>query len=253
MVKYNKNEHIKLSASSVQTFEQCPRRWYHRYIEKSYPDVPEDEWTQFGNFIHDIAEHFLGGNLQDYKKLVAETLPNYDISPTYREKIIPATKNLYIYCCQRFKKDDVIDRERKIEVYYKDIFFLTGKLDILHARGDTVTVIDWKSSKAEKDHSFQLSFYKILLERFDLIHVDELKCEIVYLCADTQDGLLFVEPYTITKAEVSEAIARIDALISTYKHLGVNNKEKWRKKTGPLCEYCDYFKAKICAGKEQIK
>jgi CRISPR/Cas system-associated exonuclease Cas4 (RecB family) len=241
---------LKISASSVQTYEQCPRRWYYRYIEKLYPKVPEEEWTQFGNFIHDVAEHFKGGTLEEFKALVAEILPNYAISPAYKPKVIPAIKNLYIYATQRFKNDDVIDRERKIEVPYKDQFILTGKLDILHVRNNDVTVIDWKSSKAEKDHAFQLAFYKILLELFDIIKVDVLNCEIVYLCAETQDNLLFVEKYKITKDEVEDAIRRIDSLICTYNHLG-NVKEKWRMKTGPLCKFCDYFKANICEGKKE--
>lgn len=247
---YDKNIHIKLSTSSVQTFEQCPRRWFLRYIEKSYPDVPEEEWTQFGNFIHDVAEHFHGGTLAEFKKLIAETLPKYKISPKYREKIIPASKNLFIYCNQNFKKDDVIDRERKVEIPFKKKFFLTGKIDVLHIRGNKVSIIDWKTSKAEKDHSFQLAFYKYLLELLDFIEGDDLECEIVYLCAEDHDELLYVSKYTIARDDVESAKARIEALIATYENLGTTDKEKWRKKVGPLCKYCDYYKAKICDGKK---
>jgi RecB family exonuclease len=241
---------IKISASSVQTYEQCPRRWFYRYIQKLYPKVPEEEWTQFGNFIHDVAEHYTGGTLEEFKKLAAEKLKKYVISPTYKHKVIPAIKNLYVFCNQRFQADDVIDRERKIEIPYRENFILTGKLDILHVRNNTVTIIDWKSSKAEKDHSFQLAFYKLLLDLFDIVKTDVLHCEIVYLCATTQDDLLYVEKYQITKTEADDAIRRIEALIRTYKYLGTTDKEKWRMKPGPLCEYCDFFKAKICEGKK---
>lgn len=248
---FDKKQHIKLSTSSVQTFEQCPRRWFHRYIQKIFPKVPEEEWTQFGNFIHDVAEHFTGGTLVEFKKLVAETLPKYKISEKYRQKIIPAAKNLYIYCNQKFKVGDVIERERKVEIPFKKKFFLTGKIDVLHVRGNKITIIDWKSAKAEKDYTFQLAFYMYLLELIDFVHADVLECEVVYLCAEDHDELLYVSEYTITKDEVENAKARIEGLMRSYEVLGTDDINRWRKKVGPLCKYCDYYKAKICDGKKE--
>jgi RecB family exonuclease len=247
---YNKNEHIKLSTSSVSTFEQCPRRWFYRYVRKLYPDVEESEWTAFGNFIHDIAENFKDDcTLKEFKELVASRIKNYEFSEKYRNKVLPAIKNLFIYCKQNFKKDDIVLREKKIDFHYKGKFFLTGKIDIIHMSGNKVKVIDWKTSKEEKDSSFQLSFYKFLLEIIDLVKVESLECEIVYLCADQKDELLYVSKYNIEKDDVMSAIARIEALIKTYEVLGTENIEKWRMKTGPLCNYCDYFKSKDCPGR----
>ena len=247
---YDKNIHIKLSPSSVSTYEQCPRRWFYRYIRRLYPEVEESEFTEFGNLIHDIAENFKDGcSLKEFKELVASRLKFYDLTEKYRMKLIPAVKNLYVYCNQKFGKDDVIDRERKVEFHYKGKFFLTGKIDVIHARGNKITIIDWKTSKAEKDHSFQLSFYKFLLEIIDLIHVDSLECEIVYLCAEEKEELLYVSKYTIEKDDVLSAISRIEGLIKAYEKLGDTDINKWRKKTGPLCNYCDYYKSKNCDGK----
>ena len=246
---YDKTQHIKLSPSSVSTYEQCPRRWFFRYIKRLYPEVEEPEFTEFGNLVHDIAENFKDGcTLKEFKELVTEKLKFYELTDKYRLKLIPAIKNLFIYCTQNFKKDDVVDRERKVEFHYKGKFFLTGKIDVIHARGNKIKVIDWKTSKAEKDHSFQLSFYKFLLEIIDLVKVDSLEAEIVYLCAEQKDELLYVSKYTIEKDDVMSAISRIEALMAAYDRLGTEDIEKWRKKTGPLCKYCDYYKSKDCDG-----
>jgi hypothetical protein len=246
---FDKTQHIKLSTSCVSCYEQCPRRWYFRYIKKLYPKVDEPDFNQFGNLVHDIAENFKDGcSLKEFKQLVAEKLQFHELTEKYRAKLIPAVKNLYIYCSQNFKKDDVISREKKIDKHYKGKFFLTGKIDVIHLRGNRVKIVDWKTSKAEKDHSFQLAFYKFLLEIIDLVKVDTLECEIVYLCADEKDELLYVSKYNIEKDDVQSAINRIDGLIKTYERLGTDNIEKWRKKTGPLCKYCDYYKSEDCDG-----
>jgi RecB family exonuclease len=185
-IVFNKTEHIKLSTSSVQTYEQCPRRWYYRYIQKLFPKVEESKWTAFGNFIHDVAENYKDGcSLKEFKELVAERLKFHEIDESYRCKIVPAIKNLYIYCNQRFKPGDVIDRERKIEFHYKDKFFITGKIDVIHARLNDVSVIDWKTSKSEKDHSFQLAIYMFMLEVDGLFLFQKLIAKL-FICVLTR-------------------------------------------------------------------
>jgi hypothetical protein len=69
------------------------------------------------------------------------------------------------------------------------------------------------------------------------------------LCADEKDELLYVSKYVIEKDDVQSALARIENVITAYNRLGTADEEKWKKKTGKLCEYCDYYKAKICDGK----
>jgi RecB family exonuclease len=242
------NNIIKISPSSVQTLEQCPRKWFHRYIEKIYPDVPDNDAAAFGEFIHDIAEHYSGDSLETLKELAKQTLKHYTIAADYKSKVIPAIKNFYIYYMKKFRKDGVLDRERKIEIPYEDNFLLTGKIDVLYAEGNKVCIIDWKTSKSEKDHSFQLSFYYYVLKLMNLIDVDQLECEIVYLCPeDTME--LYVSKYTLDKSDMESAAARIKNLMEYTKKLGTN-KDKWRKKLGPLCNWCDYKKANICSGKE---
>lgn len=49
---------LKLSTSSIKTYEQCPRKYWFQYIEK--PDIEKKDWDhlKLGNFIHEVLEHF---------------------------------------------------------------------------------------------------------------------------------------------------------------------------------------------------
>mgnify|MGYP001965566134 FL=1 len=49
---------LKLSVSSIGTFEKCPKKYHYRYIEK--PAVVRNKWdfTEFGSCAHLILELF---------------------------------------------------------------------------------------------------------------------------------------------------------------------------------------------------
>lgn len=244
------NDKIKISASSIQTLEQCPRKWFLRYIRKLYPEVGEKDATEFGSFVHDVAEHYNGDGLEQMTKIAKEALGKYKFNRDYKNKVKTAIKNLYIFYTKRFKNGE-LEKEQKYECHYRDNFFLTGKLDVLYFEEEgKVYILDWKTSKAEKDHSFQLAFYVFLLNFMKRINLKTVDCEVVYLCPDKNDMELYVSPYTIDQDDVKSAVARFENLITQYKCLGVEDIEKWRKKTGPLCNWCDYYKSGDCTGKE---
>jgi len=54
--KINKIEILKLSASSMNTYKQCPLKYYYNYIEKA----PRKQWVHFqlGNLCHKALEIF---------------------------------------------------------------------------------------------------------------------------------------------------------------------------------------------------
>jgi ATP-dependent exoDNAse (exonuclease V) beta subunit len=137
--------------------------------------------------------------LEEFKELVNSVKPKYQLTEEYQRKLKTAIKNLYIYCYKRFKSTDIISKEKKLEIYYKDVFFLTGKVDVIHVRDDQLTVMDWKTSKSEGDHSFQLSFYKHLLNLLKFINGENLPCEIIYLCAEDKNEILHISEYSIDK------------------------------------------------------
>ena len=49
---------IKLSVSSMDTYEKCPKKYHYTYIEK--PNIVKQKWhhTEFGSCAHKILEIF---------------------------------------------------------------------------------------------------------------------------------------------------------------------------------------------------
>jgi RecB family exonuclease len=78
---------IKISPSSVQTLDKCPRAWFFRYIKKLYPDVEKDGAAEFGSFVHDIAENFKKCSISEYKELVKKSLAKFKLTDKYRAKV----------------------------------------------------------------------------------------------------------------------------------------------------------------------
>src|SRR5574342_655910 len=60
-------EIVKLSASSIKTYEQCPKKYYFTYIEKA----PRKEWEHFdlGNLCHKTLEIFHRIYMNDGNKM----------------------------------------------------------------------------------------------------------------------------------------------------------------------------------------
>lgn len=46
---------VYLSPSAASTWNQCPRRWYHKYVDK-LPEPPPGEPAVLGNFVHTVLE-----------------------------------------------------------------------------------------------------------------------------------------------------------------------------------------------------
>lgn len=73
------NVQQRLSASRLETFGTCPRRYFFKYGLKVFPpdqcDVDPDRWLdalQFGSLVHEVFEEFLRGHTEK------DLLPNYD-------------------------------------------------------------------------------------------------------------------------------------------------------------------------------
>lgn len=80
--KINKVFEGSYSASKIQTFIDCPRKFYFNYVEKMIPDLhfnrDIDPMTS-GSIIHEIIEVFFKQNLQpeELKQLTSKTMSKY--------------------------------------------------------------------------------------------------------------------------------------------------------------------------------
>ena len=68
------------SLSSIKTFDQCPKKYYHVKVAKDYEENFETEAILYGNEFHKAAEDYVGGTVDkldprfDYAKTVLDKL-----------------------------------------------------------------------------------------------------------------------------------------------------------------------------------
>jgi putative RecB family exonuclease len=64
---------VYLSPSAASTWQQCPRRWWHKYVDK-IPEPPPGEPAVIGNFVHGVLENLTKLDPEERTKDAAKTL-----------------------------------------------------------------------------------------------------------------------------------------------------------------------------------
>ena len=126
---------IKWSYSSLKTFQQCPKKYYHTRVAKDFQDG-DSTATIYGKEVHKVAEDFIrdGTPIPEKYKYITPTLEAL--------KNIPGTAYCEIELGLRvdksacgFKDDDVWWR---------------GIADLLIVNGEEAYLVDYKTSKNAK-------------------------------------------------------------------------------------------------------
>jgi hypothetical protein len=170
------------SFSSIKTFDQCPKKYYHLKVAKDYAEDFNTEAILYGNEFHKAAEEYVGGVVKEldprfgYAKAALDRLIGMkgDKLCEYRMGL---TENLEP--CEFFAKD----------VWYRGI----ADLVILDRESGVAKVFDYKTGKSAKyADKGQLELMALCIFK----HFPEIKV--------VKGGLLFVvcnafvkESYTI--------------------------------------------------------
>lgn len=245
-----------ISHSSMETMEQCLLKWYLRYIEKNKPKVDNFD-TLLGDIIHRMIQKYEGVNsksLNDtFKSIVTEVQPKSEFIDNYKPRLAKAVRNFAKFWNERLKDVGLTktEKERKFITNAPiEGFKLIGIMDIYFKRNNVITLLDWKTSKKVSDHSEQLAFYFLLLKLMGEIPEDQttFDAEIIYLSLIAEEDYKVVK-YHLDEKDLDAACYRLDSYIRRIQQKS-KVKENYPKKPGPLCPWCDYYKAGICNGKE---
>ncbi|MBU0471094.1 MAG: PD-(D/E)XK nuclease family protein [Nanoarchaeota archaeon] len=252
------------SPSSINTYKQCPRKYYYHYIEE-LPTTPSIHLIR-GKIVHEVLENFYEIdskiNSEDALRLHLFWLLEKTWSEHYSELLelnmderklksyYDESKMMLQNWFSRFKKKLRVQLKngstfkkavkhltpiREME-FTSDNFKVRGFMDVVFERGDNTVILDYKTSKKSditKEYRLQLGIYALLYEeekgkRPDLVGIDFLKYSEILISVD--DKL------------VEEAKKEIK-----YMHTKTitNNKHDYPKKTSPLCRWssgqCDYY------------
>jgi CRISPR/Cas system-associated exonuclease Cas4 (RecB family) len=189
------------SPSSINTYKQCPRKYFYQYIIK-YP-TKENIHTVRGNIVHDALEKFFSINVntikqEGYKKELSFYMKNlFDacwagaatrlqklglddqtISFYYSEStnMLANWLNHFFDDLQKEMKNNLSLakafeklRPAELEKHYNDSeLMVRGFIDAIHKQGEDILLMDYKTSKTSElkpEYILQLGIYAVLYEK----------------------------------------------------------------------------------------
>lgn len=158
----------RLSPSAAAMWQQCPRRWWYRYVDR-LPEPPPGEAMVLGSFVHRILELLLdeppAGRTEAAARALARQVWDDEIEPSpewatleldergarrFRQRAW-STVQAY-YACESPDRVRPIARELEVEVEVEGVPF-RGFIDLVEAVGEgasEVVVTDYKTGLAPR-------------------------------------------------------------------------------------------------------
>ena len=237
----------RLSPSGAGTFEQCPRRWRFRYVDR-LPDPP-GEAAIAGSFAHRVLELLMqrepAERTVDAAKLIArQEWPETEIaddfqalgfdeaqSKNFRWKAWLAIEGLW--ALEDPKSIDVVATEQDIETEIGGVPF-RGIVDRLDQEGDGLVVTDYKSGKAPSPRYRRGRLEQVLLYAAAVKESTgemPVRARLLYL-RQRPVGI------DVTAAELEGVTEK---LIGTWASINTAcSTDEFEPRTGPLCGWCPY-------------
>ena len=262
---------LELSFSAIETFNQCPRKYYYNYVLKlkkgTWP------WLVLGTFVHLAQEKFHKYvNYNNKRKLT----PNYNelMKRAYMSAKRTYNRKYYSSVTKEFNanfditENQLIQSKEILSAYLKKVsknfpntlyvekgfrlqigpYIIRGFIDRIDKIGDNLfEVIDYKTSSktADVDKTYQVSVYAYALKKLLGQNINiKTKLDFIKLGKEktgkyenSKDSL--VEKYVIDAGD----------MISKAK-LELKNEEDWKPIDNSFCKFCD-FKER-CYSQRQI-
>ncbi len=229
---------LKLSASSIETYEQCPLKYRLSNIDK-IPQVSSKPQLTFGNIIHRVLEQFHQPNCKQTQERILKLLDanwesigfDYETQEVdFKRQGVELLTKYYNYLTKY--PVNVIEREFQFSFEIEDII-INGKIDRIDRNEKGYNVIDYKTSKkaTKANNNIQLAIYSMYLQQ-------EKQLEFAGIPEST--ALYFLreeEPIRTHKDSVTELKEMRNKILEVGENIRNN---KFAPCKGYNCEWCDY-------------
>ena len=233
----------RISYSRLDTYEQCPARYFYTYIARE-PRV-FGEYAVMGNIIHSTLENVLEKEVPvDYPTLKKEFVnqgKEWDPDKQINDKLYEAGDVMLNEFFDRHE-DEMMPIDTK-EASFNIVVggaLIRGYIDRVDIEGDTVKVIDYKSGSREVSFkkaptNLQLGIYALAMSH--KYPDKEIYAELYYLRSGRRKGHLF------SKDDLLEVE---DKLIALTKELITTENFSYTANKG-ICSFCDHRKNGSCS------
>jgi ATP-dependent exoDNAse (exonuclease V) beta subunit len=209
---------IAWSYSSIKTFDQCPKKYYHLKVAKDVKDS-DTTATVYGKELHSAAEFFVRDGTEipakfSFVRDTLEALRKIEGEKHCEIKLGVAKKDGKYIPCEFFDKN----------VWWR------GIADLLIIQGDKGFLVDYKTSKnAKYADTKQLD----LLAGAVFLHYPQVKT--------LKSALLFVVSNEVVQKE-HEAMFATAYMSTMHPELtrleAAMTNNVWNPNSGPLCKFC---------------
>jgi DNA helicase-2/ATP-dependent DNA helicase PcrA len=233
-------EQLNLSASSIETYEQCPLKYRLSNIDK-IPQVSSKPQLTFGNIIHRVLEQFHQPNSEQTQERMLKLLDNnweslgfdYETQEAdFKRQGIELLTKYYDYLTKY--PVNVVELEFQFSFEIEDII-INGKIDRIDKGEIGYNVIDYKTSKnaTKANKNIQLAIYSMYLQQ-------EKQLEFGGLPEST--ALYFLreeDPLRTHKFTTKELIEMQENILEVGKNI---RNQEFTPCKGFHCDWCDYKK-----------
>jgi putative RecB family exonuclease len=247
-----------LSPSSANLYQQCPRKWRHRYVDR-LPDPP-GEPALVGTFAHLVLEHLLqlpeGQRSQDAAKELArkhwpeiEQEADYqalqlsgDQAKAFRWKAWEAIAGLW--ALENPDETEVHATEHEVQVDIAGVPF-RGIIDRVDVVKESLVITDYKSGRAPADRFRHRPLKQVLLYAAAV--------EASFGQRPLGARLLYLGQRTLgTRVTAQNLGAAVDELATTWSSLTRDcEQNEFATSTGPLCAWCPFL-AECPDGQQEV-
>ena len=246
-----------VSWSGLQTFEQCPRRWAHTYLDKR--TEPQGDAAFFGNLVHDALERVVKGECYGPHNYVSclsevwgENQEEIDARWTSPERMQRSVEALRCVANGVEKmperREAILHAEYELDVDVEGVR-VKGYIDRVDEGidRDEVILIDYKTGKPPRSRYYsqafqQLKFYALA---YELQNPDARVCEVKlhYL----RPGVSGVSGTTLEdRVGNGDTAEMLDYIRFTWQDIcesverDSEGGHPFFERTGPLCGWCGF-------------
>lgn len=246
-----------LSPSSMALYDDCPKKWMYRYIEK-LPDPPGIS-AVMGSFAHSVLEHLMQLPPQERTEEAAreratKTFKVTRLTPEFRnlelseEEVSSFKRQAWqaitgLWQLENPQEVEVASTEQHLKVDVRGVPF-RGYIDRVDESPEGLVINDYKSGKppspawidqsrrhVEDKHLFQVMLYSAAMA--EETGAFPAKARVLYIGEQRQ-----VSEEPVTEEKLTDVT---DQLLNTWEALANDlRRREFDAKTGPLCGWCPF-------------
>ena len=217
---------IALSHSRLSDFNQCPRKFHHKYILKTanFTAMEESPHLIRGSNVHKALENYLIKRNAAQEEIPPSTLLEVEHTKPFVEKLLASYSTVLpeaqVSINDAWKQVDWFSKES----YYRAIF------DVIGIRQDCVFIGDYKTGKF-RDYTPDSGYGQLELSAAIALNLwpEVDKVQTTYLYVDHRK--------TVTKEFVREDSERLVVWFKQ-EHDKVNAEENFDPKQNEFCKWC---------------